>query len=339
MSKVAVIGAGAWGTALAIQAARAGSSVTLWARDPARAAALATTRENPRLPGMRLADAIEVLALASPPPQPSPSRRDEGGIADTWGTPDAILLAIPMQHLRGMLARLPQSATPLVVCAKGVEIRTHRLPLELVAELHPTADAVVLTGPNFAHEIAAGLPAASVVAGTDAAVRGRVIELLGTQAFRLYGNDDPVGAQVGGAAKNVIAIAAGAVIGAGVGENARAALITRGLAELSRLAVALGGRAETVSGLSGLGDLLLTCTGPSSRNYSLGLALGRGEALADILAARDTVTEGVTTAPALVARAAGVDMPISAAVAALVEGRVTLRKAMATLLARPRRDE
>jgi len=241
-----------------------------------------------------------------------------------------------MQHLRGMLARLPQSATPLVVCAKGVEIRTHRLPLELVAELHPTADAVVLTGPNFAHEIAAGLPAASVVAGTDAAVRGRVIELLGTQAFRLYGNDDPVGAQVGGAAKNVIAIAAGAVIGAGVGENARAALITRGLAELSRLAVALGGRAETVSGLSGLGDLLLTCTGPSSRNYSLGLALGRGEALADILAARDTVTEGVTTAPALVARAAGVDMPISAAVAALVEGRVTLRKAMATLLARPR---
>jgi glycerol-3-phosphate dehydrogenase (NAD(P)+) len=166
-----------------------------------------------------------------------------------------------------------------------------------------------------------------------------VIGRLATPSFRLYGNDDPVGAQVGGAAKNVIAIAAGAVIGAGLGENARAALITRGLAELSRLAVALGGRTETVSGLSGLGDLLLTCTGPSSRNYSLGLALGRGEALADILAARDTVTEGVPTAPALVARAAGVDMPISAAVAALVEGRTTLRAAMETLLARPRRDE
>ena len=208
----------------------------------------------------------------------------------------------------------------------------------------------MLTGPNFAHEIAAGLPAASVVAGTDAAVRARVIHLLATATFRLYGNDDPVGAQVGGAAKNVIAIAAGAVIGAGLGENARAALITRGLAELSRLAVALGGRAETVAGLSGLGDLLLTCTGLSSRNYSLGLALGRGEALADILAARDTVTEGVATAPALVARAAQVrlapdqgpghvDMPISAAVAALVEGRTTLRAAMEALLARPRRDE
>jgi glycerol-3-phosphate dehydrogenase (NAD(P)+) len=244
-----------------------------------------------------------------------------------------------MQHLRGILARLQRSATPLVVCAKGVETGTHRLPLELTADLHPATPAVVLTGPNFAHEIATGLPAAAVVAGTDAALRARVIDTLATPSFRLYGNDDPVGAQVGGAAKNVIAIAAGAVIGAGLGENARAALITRGLAELSRLAVALGGRAETVSGLSGLGDLLLTCTGPSSRNYSLGLALGRGEALSDILAARDSVTEGVATAPALVARAAGVDMPICAAVAAIVEGRTTLRAAMETLLARPRRDE
>jgi glycerol-3-phosphate dehydrogenase (NAD(P)+) len=250
-----------------------------------------------------------------------------------------ILLAVPMQHLRGVLVRLPPCAAPLIVCAKGVELGTHRLPLELVAELHPAAQACVLTGPNFAHEIAAGLPAAAVVAGTDPALRAQIIALLATPSFRLYGNDDPVGAQVGGAAKNVIAIAAGAVIGAGLGENARAALITRGLAELSRLALALGGRAETVSGLSGLGDLLLTCTGLSSRNYSLGLALGRGEALADILAARQSVTEGVTTAPALVARAAGVDMPISAAVAALVEGRTTLRAAMETLLARPRRDE
>jgi len=234
---------------------------------------------------------------------------------------------------------LPQGTTSLVVCAKGVEAVTHRLPLELVAELHPATPAAILTGPNFAHEIAAGLPAASVVASTDAALRGKIIATLATPAFRLYGNDDPVGAQVGGAAKNVIAIAAGAVIGAGLGENARAALITRGLAELSRLAVALGGHAETVSGLSGLGDLLLTCTGPSSRNYSLGLALGQGEALADILAARDTVTEGVATAPALLARAAGVDLPICAAVAALVEGRTTLREAIAALLARPRRDE
>ena len=349
-----MIGAGAWGTALAIQAARAGNDVTLWARDPTRATALSGTRENPRLPGARLADAIKVATIASttpsplagegrgegsahgesaghPPPKPSPSRGE--------GAEATILLTIPMQHLRDILRRLPQSPTPLVVCAKGVETGTHRLPLELVAELHPATPAVILTGPNFAHEIAAGLPAASVVAGTDPALRAKIIESLATPAFRLYGNDDPVGAQVGGAAKNVIAIAAGAVIGAGLGENARAALITRGLAELSRLAVALGGRAETVSGLSGLGDLLLTCTGASSRNYSLGLALGRGEALADILAARDTVTEGVATAPALLARAAGVDLPICAAVAALVQGRTTLREAIAVLLARPRRDE
>jgi glycerol-3-phosphate dehydrogenase (NAD(P)+) len=320
MSSIAVIGAGAWGTALAIQAARAGAQVTLWARDPDRAAAIAAARENPRLPGCRLPDAITVTAALP-------------------AGADACLLAVPMQHLRGVLTQLPPGAGPLVVCVKGVETGTLRLPLELVRELHPAAPCVVLTGPNFAREIAAGLPAAAVVAGADAALRERVTALLGTPAFRLYGNDDPVGAQVGGAAKNVIAIAAGAVIGAGLGENARAALITRGLAELSRLAVALGARAETVGGLSGLGDLLLTCTGPSSRNYSLGLALGQGQALAEILAARDTATEGVATAPALVARAAGVDMPICAAVAALVQGRMTLRGAMESLLSRPRRDE
>ena len=320
MSSVAVIGAGAWGTALAIQAARAGNDVTLWARDPQRAGMIAVSRENPRLPGVRLPASILVTDAAP----------TAVGIA---------LLAAPMQHIRHVLRQLPPSLAPLVVCAKGLETGTLRLPLEIIDELRPATPAAVLTGPNFAHEIAAGLPAASVVAGTDPALRAEIIETLATPAFRLYGNDDPVGAQVGGAAKNVIAIAAGAVIGAGLGENARAALITRGLAELSRLAVALGGRAETVSGLSGLGDLLLTCTGPSSRNYSLGLALGRGEALADILAARDTVTEGVATAPALLARAAGADLPICAAVAALVQGRTTLREAIAVLLARPRRDE
>lgn len=320
MNNVAVIGAGAWGTALAIQAARAGNRVALWARSPVRAAAIARTRENPRLRSFLLPAAITPTATL-------PTEAD------------FLLLAIPMQHLRGELARLRTGATPLVVCVKGVEIGTLRLPLELVAELLPAAPATILTGPNFAHEVAAGLPAAAVVAGSDAALREQVIARLGAPSFRLYGNDDPIGAQVGGAAKNVIAIAAGVVIGAGLGENARAALITRGLAELSRLAVALGGRAETVAGLSGLGDLLLTCTGPSSRNYSLGLALGRGETLAEILAKRDTVTEGVATAPALVARAAGIDMPICAAVAAVVEGRTNLREAMATLLARPRRDE
>ncbi|MEJ0017969.1 MAG: NAD(P)H-dependent glycerol-3-phosphate dehydrogenase [Acetobacteraceae bacterium] len=318
MSSVAVIGAGAWGTALAIQAARAGNAVTLWARDPERAGLITVTRENPRLPGVRLPEPILVHAALPP-------------------AADLLLLAVPMQHIRAVLPRLPPA--PLVVCAKGVEAATFRLPLEVVADLRPGMPAAVLTGPNFAHEIAAGLPAAAVVAATDAALRERIAAVLGTPAFRLYGNDDPIGAQVGGAAKNVIAIAAGAVTGAGLGENARAALITRGLAELARLAVALGGRAETVMGLSGLGDLLLTCTGPASRNFSLGVALGRGEHLADVLAARSAVTEGVATAPALVARAADVEMPVCTAVASLLAGRATLAEAMAALLARPRRDE
>ncbi len=319
MSSVAVIGAGAWGTALAIQAARAGATVTLWARDPARAAAIAATGENPRLPGARLPEGVRITA-------------------DLPSAADAFLIAVPLQHMRAVAARLPDGA-PMVCCAKGVEAGTLRLPLEILAELHPDAPAAVLTGPNFAGEIAAGLPAASVVAAADPALRTRIAGLLATQAFRVYGNDDPIGAQVGGAAKNVIAIAAGAVIGAGIGENARAGLMTRGLAELGRLVTALGGRAETVMGLSGLGDLLLTCTSPTSRNYSLGLALGRGEALADILAARTSVTEGVATAPALVARAGEVDLPICRAVADWLQGRTTLSRAIAELLARPRRDE
>ncbi len=320
MSSIAVVGSGAWGTALAVQATRAGNTVTLWARDPVRGARIASIRVNPRLPGIRIPASILVSSVFP-------------------DTADAALLAVPTQHLREVLGRLPPGLAPLVVCAKGVEQATLRLPLEIVADLRPETPAAILTGPNFAHEIAAGLPAAAVVAAGDPIVRERIAALLGTPSFRLYGNDDPIGAQVGGATKNVIAIAAGAVIGAGLGENARAALITRGLAELARLAVALGGRSETVTGLSGLGDLLLTCTGPASRNFSLGLALGRGEHLADVLAARSSVTEGVATAPALVARASGVDMPICSAVASLLAGRMTLAEAIAALLARPRRDE
>jgi glycerol-3-phosphate dehydrogenase (NAD(P)+) len=252
---------------------------------------------------------------------------------------DVLLLAPPMQHLRAVAAVLPDGIP--VVCAKGVEIGTRRLPLEVLAELHPGRTASVLTGPNFAHEIAAGLPAAATVAATDAAVRDAVIAALATRAFRLYANDDPIGAQVGGAAKNVVAIAAGIVIGAGLGENARAALVTRGLAELGRLAVALGGQERTMGGLSGLGDLLLTCTGPGSRNFSLGLALGRGETLADVLARRTAATEGVTTAAALVERAAsaGVALPVCAAVAALIAGTLTVAEAVDRLLARRLRPE
>jgi len=320
MNNVVVIGAGAWGTALAMQAARAGARTTLWARDPGKAAHIAASMANPRLPNINLSADIAVTHQL-------PAR------ADAW------LLAVPMQHLRAMSAQLPPGGCPLVACAKGVETGTLRLPLEVLAEARPAAPLAVLTGPNFAHEVAAGLPAAAVIAATDRTLRDHLAAMLGTQAFRLYGNDDPIGAQLGGAAKNVIAIAAGAVIGAGLGENARAALITRSLAELTRLAISLGGKAETVMGLSGLGDLLLTCTGPASRNFSLGLALGQGKKLSDILATRSAVTEGVATAPALVARAGSVELPICAAVARLVSGQTTVSEAMAELLARPRRDE
>ena len=311
--QVAVVGAGAWGTALALQALRAGAEVTLCARAP-----LAHGQANPRLPGFPLPPGLRLAA--TPPP---------GAI---------LLLAVPTQALRDAAAALPPAAL-LVCCAKGVERGTLRLPLEILAETRPDTPSVVLTGPNFAHEVAAGLPAAAVIAGPDPAARATATAALASPRFRLYGNEDAIGAQLGGAAKNVIAIAAGAVIGAGLGENARAALITRGLAELARLAAALGGRAETMSGLSGLGDLLLTCTGPASRNFSLGLALGQGRTLAAVLAERRAVTEGVATAPALLARAGAVDLPICRAVAALLAGEVTLEAAIAALLSRQRRDE
>jgi glycerol-3-phosphate dehydrogenase (NAD(P)+) len=281
MSSVTILGAGAWGTALAIQAARAGNDVVLWARNGADD--IAVSRESPRLPGHRLPGEVRVTGQI-------PS------------TSDLTIAAVPTQSLRALLGSVPPTAE-LVVCAKGIETGTLLLPLEIAADVWPQTSGAVLTGPNFAGEIASGLPSAAVVAGLDPALRESVMGRLATPSFRIYGGDDPIGAQLGGAAKNVIAIAAGAVTGAGLGENARAALITRGLAELARLVVALGGRAETVMGLSGLGDLLLTCTGPASRNFSLGLALGRGESLASILAARTAVTEGVATAPALLARA------------------------------------
>lgn len=319
MSNVQVIGAGAWGTALALQALRAGAAVRLWARDPVKAMAMARDRENPHLPGVVLPDGLVVAA--------------------DWAPADIVLLTMPMQALRPLAPALPDGL--LVACCKGVEAGSHLLPLEVLAQIHAGRAACVLTGPNFAGEVARGLPAAAVVAGADGAARALVMAALGTSDFRLYGNDDAIGAQVGAAAKNVVAIAAGAVIGAGLGENARAALVTRGLAELARLALALGGRAETVSGLSGLGDLLLTCTGASSRNFSFGLALGQGRGMAEILAGRDSVTEGVATAPALVARAhdVGVELPIAAAVAAVVQGQLSVAEAIRLLLSRPQRDE
>jgi glycerol-3-phosphate dehydrogenase (NAD(P)+) len=324
--RVAVLGAGAWGTALAVQAARAGNAVGLWARDPARAATIAAARRNEAyLPDAALPPSIAVTADA----------------AEALSGALFVLVAVPAQFVGPVLAALPDTGAPLVVCAKGVERGTLRFPLEVIAATRPAAKAAVLSGPNFAHEVARGLPAAAVLASQDAALRQMAGDLLGTAGFRIYGGDDPVGVQVGGAAKNVIAIAAGAVIGAGLGENARAALVTRGLAELSRLTIALGGRAETAAGLSGLGDLLLTTTGPGSRNTSLGHELGRGTPLDSAIKGRIGVAEGVATAPAIVARAAaaGVELPICAAVADLLEGRLSVAEAMGRLLARPRRDE
>ena len=306
MRSVAVVGAGAWGTALALHAARAGLSVSLTTRAGGRVAA--------RLPGFDLPPSVAVSATMP-------------------GAADAILLAVPMQHLRETLELLHPGG-PLVVCCKGIEAQTGKLALEVVADIHPGWPAAILTGPNFAAGIAAGQPAAAVLAASAPDLRATLTGLLGTPAFRLYGNDDPTGAQLGGAAKNVIAIAAGVVTGAGLGENARAALITRGLAELSRLIVAQGGRAETAAGLSGLGDLVLTCTGAGSRNFAHGVALGRG-----VAPSGDGVVEGVATAPALVSRARGVELPVCAAVADLLAGRLSVDGALGRLLARPVRDE
>jgi glycerol-3-phosphate dehydrogenase (NAD(P)+) len=320
MSRVTVVGAGAWGTALALHAGRAGHRISLVARSPKSASSIKANRESHRLPGHSLPEEFDI--------------RD-----DLPKAADLLLWAAPTQHLRSSLLHLRPTHGPIVVCAKGVEAGTNLLPLEIARAVSDVRPLGILTGPNFAHEVATGLPTAAVVAAANTGLREFVLNLLGTPAFRLYGNDDPIGAQLGGAAKNVIAIAAGAVIGAGLGENARAALVTRGLSELCRLAVALGGRAETVMGLSGLGDLLLTCTGPSSRNFSLGYALGQGQSLSDILASRSTVTEGVSTAAALVARAGEVELPICRAVAALLGGAKTLDQAIADLLSRPQRDE
>jgi glycerol-3-phosphate dehydrogenase (NAD(P)+) len=320
MSKVAVVGAGAWGTALAIQAARADNQVCLVARHAATASRIHATRENSRLPGTQLPLLLQLTDIVP-------------------GDFDLLLWAVPMQFLRASIERLCPPDTPLIVCAKGVEANTSLMPLEVLDQISPGRRCAILSGPNFAHEVAAGRPAATVIASKHAGLRDLARASLGTSTFRLYGNDDPIGTQLGGAAKNVIAIAAGAVIGAGLGENARAALVTRGLSELSRLTVALGGRAETVMGLSGLGDLLLTCTGTSSRNFSLGRALGEGRRLVDILARQTGVTEGVATAAALVARAGQVDMPICQSVASLLTGKLTLDQAISQLLSRPQRDE
>ncbi|TLU73686.1 NAD(P)H-dependent glycerol-3-phosphate dehydrogenase [Lichenicoccus roseus] len=311
---IAVVGAGAWGIGLAIQAARTGHPVTLWGRSPQRRGADGAL---PRLPGIAVPDSVALSDRL-----PASAR--------------LVLLAVPVQNLRAVATGIGSRA-PMIACCKGIERGTHRMPLEILAELHPGVPLGVLSGPNFAHEVASGLPAAAVLACADALLGAHLARMVASENFRVYPSDDVVGVQLGGAAKNVIAIAAGAASGNGLGENARAAIITRGIAEISRLIVALGGRAATAAGLSGLGDLVLTCTGATSRNYSLGVALGRGESLTSILSSRSTVAEGVETAPALASRAAllGVGVPVIEVVALLLAGSLTLDEARALLLARP----
>lgn len=326
MTDIAVLGAGAWGTALAIHAARRGHAVELWTRRPEHAAALREKRENERyLPGAALPPEIRVtdrLAPAAP----------------------VVLLAAPAQAARAVCAALRGGAAAraeITICCKGVERGSGALMSEVVRQTLPRARVAVLTGPSFAAEVAAGKPTAVAIACADEAAGRRLAALLGGPAFRPYWTADVAGAQVGGAAKNVIAIACGIADGRGYGENARAALITRGLAEMARLAAALGGRPETLAGLSGLGDLTLTCTSRQSRNYAFGVEIGAGADVARAREGRRAVVEGVASAGAVaaLARARGVDMPIARAVDAVLNRGADLGDAVSGLLARPWRAE
>ncbi len=325
---VGVIGAGAWGTALAQVCARAGLDPILWAREPAVAAAITATGENPAfLAGVALDPAVRATA-------------DLAELADA----DWVLAVAPAQHLRATLAAFAphvREGLPVVLCAKGVEAGSFKLMTQVLAEALPGAAPAVLSGPSFADEVARGLPTAVTLAAADLALAQRLAGALATPAFRPYVSDDMIGAEAGGAIKNVLAIACGVVEGRGLGRSAQAALITRGFAELTRLAVALGGEAETVAGLCGLGDLVLTCSSPQSRNMSLGLALGRGQSLEDALAGKLSVAEGVASAPAVTALATrlGVETPICEAVRAILAGETTVGPAIAALLSRPLKAE
>ncbi|HEX8444653.1 MAG TPA: NAD(P)H-dependent glycerol-3-phosphate dehydrogenase [Allosphingosinicella sp.] len=323
--KVGVIGGGAWGTALAQVAAAGGEPVLLWAREPEVVADINEHGENRTfLPGLRLTTQV----------------RATGDLAEL-ATCDALLAVTPAQHLRATLAALPQIQTPVILCAKGMEEASTKLMHEVAVEEQPRAPIAVLSGPTFAHEVAAGMPAAVTLAVQDIAIGERLRARLARPAFRPYLSNDVVGAEIGGAVKNVLAIACGVVEGRGLGQNARAALISRGFAEMTRFGLARGARAETLAGLSGLGDLVLTCSSTSSRNFSLGVGLGQGRSASELLADRRTVAEGAHTAPVLrrAAREAGVDMPIVEAVSDLLDGGSAVDEIVERLLARPLRAE
>jgi glycerol-3-phosphate dehydrogenase (NAD(P)+) len=326
INPIAVVGAGAWGTALANVAALAGHEVLLWGRDPAHVAALAATRMNARhLPGIALA----------------------GGIVPTASLPQvaragAVLLVVPAQVVREVgraLAAVLRPGTPVITCAKGIERGTHLFMSEVAAETMPSSVPAVLSGPSFAADVARGLPTAVSLAAPDGELAATLAGALSGPTFRIYHGTDLRGVEIGGAAKNVLAIACGIVVGRRLGESARAALVARGFAELSRFATGFGARPETLMGLAGLGDLVLTCTSPQSRNFAYGEALGRGIAVAEAAAGR--LAEGALTAPALVdkARSRGIEMPLAEAVNAVIAGTLTIDAAVEALMNRPIRAE
>ncbi|WP_426438395.1 NAD(P)H-dependent glycerol-3-phosphate dehydrogenase [Bradyrhizobium genosp. P] len=321
-NSVGVIGAGAWGTALADVAARAGRKVTLYARDPAHASQIQATRINPKLAGVRLDRSIDVTSDIA-----------------TAAQADVVLAATPAQHLRAAVSHVaPHVApgTPVIACAKGIEHGTHKFMTEVIAEAAPQAIPAILSGPSFADDVARGLPTAVTLAAKDEAVASSLVQALGSATFRPYHTTDVRGVEIGGAAKNVLAIAAGIVVGRDLGASALAALTTRGFSELARFGRACGARTETLSGLSGLGDLLLSCSTAQSRNFALGIALGRGEG-----APIGKLAEGAFTAPVLVELAASqnVDMPVSQAVAAILAHQLTIDAAIEGLLTRPFKAE
>lgn len=322
--KAGVIGAGAWGTALAQLLAADGQAVRLWALEAEVVGAVNGSQENPLyLPGIPL----------------SPSIAATRAMADMVDC-DLLLVVSPAQHLRSVVAQAP-AGVPLLLCSKGIEAGTSLLMSEVAQQAQPRSPIAVLSGPTFAHEVARGLPTAITLACEDRALGERLAARIARPAFRPYLSDDVIGAEIGGAVKNVLAIACGVAEGAGLGLNARAALISRGFAEMTRFGLARGARAETLGGLSGLGDLVLTCSSTNSRNFSLGKGLGEGQAAADLLANRRTVAEGAFTAPVLraAAHAAGVEMPVVDAVCALLADALPLAQVIDALLARPLRPE
>jgi glycerol-3-phosphate dehydrogenase (NAD(P)+) len=322
--KIGVIGGGAWGTALAQVAARGDRPVVLWAREAEVVESVNGAHENQTfLAGIKL----------------SPAIRATGDVGELVGM-DAILVVAPAQHVRTVLSGLDIGGTPLVLCAKGIEAGSKLLVGEVARAVQPDAPIAVLSGPTFAHEVARGLPTAVTLACEDEALRTKLAERLAGPAFRTYGSADVIGAEIGGAVKNVLAIACGVVEGAGLGQNARAALIARGFAEMTRFGVARGAQPETLAGLSGLGDLVLTCSSTASRNFSLGVGLGQGRSAAELMADRRTVAEGAFTAPVLqqAAADAGVDMPVCEAVCALLSGK-PVAAVIEALLSRPLKEE